>query len=140
MGENVILPARSQARTRTSAGGGVRLGFLGSKKSPIGLIDSAMPWKTHPMAVGMMTAGVARYRRRHRRKSCCGDYNPAHVESGRLQGFPVEGAFASAMTAPARRYGEVRDSISPVCFCASKACSNSAGGRYPSAECSRCWL
>jgi len=33
--------------------------------------------------------------RRYRGKLCCGDYNPAHVASGRLQGFPVKGAFAS---------------------------------------------
>jgi hypothetical protein len=34
MGESVILPARSRARARTSAGGGVRLGFLGFKNPP----------------------------------------------------------------------------------------------------------
>ena len=67
----------------------------GFQNPNIGLVDSVMPQKTHPMAVGIESAGVARYERRHRRKLCCGDYNPAHVESGRLQGFPVEGAFAS---------------------------------------------
>jgi hypothetical protein len=64
------------------------------------------------MAVGIITAGVARYRRRHRRKLCCGDYNPAHVASGRLQGFPVKGAFASAETTPPRGgYNELRHSV-----------------------------
>ena len=47
------------------------------------------------MAVGMK-GGATRQKRRHRRKLCCGDDNPAHVASGRLQSFPVKGAFASA--------------------------------------------
>jgi hypothetical protein len=33
---------------------------LGFEESSIGWIDSAMPPKTHPMAVGIITAGVAR--------------------------------------------------------------------------------
>jgi hypothetical protein len=34
------------------------------------------------------------WRRRHRRKLSWDDNNPAHVESGRLESFPVQGAFA----------------------------------------------
>jgi hypothetical protein len=37
MGESVIVPACSRARSRELAGGGVWLGFWGCWKSPIGL-------------------------------------------------------------------------------------------------------
>jgi hypothetical protein len=57
------------------------------------------------MAIGMEVRGKRSTGGRHRRKLCCGDYNPAHVESGRLQSFPVQGAFASAGTAT--RYSEL---------------------------------
>ena len=33
------------------------------------------------------------WRGRDRRKLFWDDYNPAHVESGRLESFPVQGAF-----------------------------------------------
>ena len=69
---------------------------------------------------------------RDRRKLSWDDYNPAHVESGRLESFPVMGAFASA---PAAAYRRFQHSSSPpgtvgaVCLAANNACSNSTGGR-----------
>src|ERR1035437_9952615 len=46
-----------------------------------------MPPQTHSGNV------AAEWRGRNRRKLSCDDYNPAHVESGRSESFPVQGAF-----------------------------------------------
>jgi hypothetical protein len=127
MGESTILPACSWTRVWTLAGGDVRLGL--GIKNPHRIDRFRDASETQSDGRRNETAGVARYKRRHRRKLCCGDYNPAHVESGRLQGFPVEGAFASGKTRWPARYSELRDSTAAAWFCASQACSNSAGGR-----------
>jgi hypothetical protein len=44
---------------------------------------------------------VTEWRRRDRRKLSWDDYNPAHVESGRLESFPVSGAFRLRATSVA---------------------------------------
>jgi hypothetical protein len=73
---------------------------------------------------------------RDRRKLSCDDYNPAHVESGRLEGFPVMGAFVSSPTAVALLvhhravHGSPPDcTVWAACLRANKVCSNSTGGQ-----------
>src|SRR5450759_3822876 len=60
---------------------------------PIGPIDSACLPKRIPETGWIPGSVAAEWRGRNRRKLSCDDYNPAHVESGRLESFPVQGAF-----------------------------------------------
>ena len=95
----------------------------------IGPIDSVMPEKTHSDGHrnGEPGGGV-----RDRRKLSWDDYNPDLVESGRLESFPVRGAFDSALAAVPAAGLSFKFSARIVwaaCLRANKACSNSTGGR-----------
>src|SRR5450759_678234 len=54
------------------------------------------------MPSGFPEPEAAEWRGRNRRKLSCDDDNPAHVESGRLESFPVPGAFSLRATSAAR--------------------------------------